>query len=165
MFSITLLFSLGIENFRRALKFEMGVKIDSRRLRQIMNQVRTFNIFIRQRHKVPTRAYRIAGSNEIWQSDIAVMYSTPSEQFRYIFVTIDVFNHFLRVKSMKLKSKESSVQAFKEILSESLQKPRVLEVDNGGEYNATIFQNLCQEEGIRLKFKAGRHKASERSIQ
>lgn len=119
----------GVRHFRRFLNYELGVKIGERNLRKILQQIPSFNIYLRHQTKYRTRKYNVHGSNNLWEADLISMYEF--EGLKWILIVVDCFNHKTWTRIVKNKTAGEIQTAFKSIFKEANAKPSVLECDRG----------------------------------
>lgn len=90
--------------------------------------------------------------DEYWMADLTDMSNEAkyNDGYRYLLCVIDVLSKFAWVKPIKNKSSQSVLKAFKEILSQTLQRiPEKLQTDKGKEFNNPAFRNYLKSKGIR----------------
>ena len=60
----------GTLNFRRFLKYELNIELSERKIREILQQIPSFNIYIRHVKNYKTRHYNVHGSFQVWEADL-----------------------------------------------------------------------------------------------
>lgn len=111
------------------------------------------------RKKFPTRSYRVAGMNELWQMDLMEMipYASVNNGNRYILVCIDVFSRFVRAVPCKTKSGEEVSTKMAKMFERVT--PRKIQTDKGKEfYNSHVSKLLAKHNighyTVNSQFKA-----------
>ena len=100
------------------------------------------------RKKFTTRAYRVAGEDELWQMDLLEMipYATINKGYRYILVCIDVFSRFARALPCKSKTGEEVAERIVEMFTEV--SPRSVQTDKGKEFYNKHVQKVFDKLNI-----------------
>ena len=95
--------------------------------------------------------------NDQWQIDLVDLskYSRWNASFKYLLCCIDVFSR--KVFVIALKRKSHATEAIRQITT--IQKPILIQSDNGTEFVNTEFRQLMKERGIRhITVAPGDHK-------
>jgi hypothetical protein len=102
-----------------------------------------------RRHGYPTRSYKVAGSNELWQVDLMEMipYAKVNSGHKYILTCIDVFSRFAWTIPLKSKSGKDVHAAFEKLLDNN-EKPRYIQSDLGKEFYNAQVQTLFKHHDI-----------------
>lgn len=99
------------------------------------------------KRRFPTRKYKVAGPNELWQMDLMEMipYASVNKGHRYILTCIDVFTRVARVEPLKSKDGPTVAKAITTMLKQSNVIPRHVQTDLGKEfYNSSVKEVLTQ---------------------
>ncbi len=154
----------GITNFQSCLEMEKGVRLSKNKLFSILRKDPDFLIESRKvRKRFPRRRLLVHGVGQVWQADLAIMYSYR----RYIgfLLCIDLFSRKIFCRSIRKKNQSSIKKAFEDIFDEAQLVPAKLETDQGQEFLSN--KNFFENKNIYFKIKTGAHKAAfaERAIQ
>lgn len=97
------------------------------------------------RRRFPTRKYKVAAPNQLWQMDLMEMipYARINDNFRYILTCIDVFTRFARAKPLKAKDGPSVRRAILDMMQTTI--PRNVQTDLGKEFYNREVQSLFKE--------------------
>lgn len=97
--------------------------------------------------------YYVNNICSLYEADLVdmTMFSDKNDGIKYLLTVIDVFSKFAYVKPLKSKGAQNVVKAFREILDESKQTPKVLQTDRGSEFINATFKAMLQTRGIRLQ--------------
>jgi L-rhamnose mutarotase len=101
------------------------------------------------RRKFPTRKYKTAGPNEMWQMDLMEMipYASINDGFRYILTCVDAYTRFARAQPVKNKDGKTMTSAIQEMLSDD-NVPRHVQTDLGKEFYNKSVQDLFSKHQI-----------------
>lgn len=77
-------------------------------------------------------------------------YNNNNRVYRYALVVVDFFSKKIWAKALRFKDATQVRTAFDLICNESRTRPRILQVDNGSEFNT--MPNYCRENNIRLVY-------------
>ena len=92
-----------------------------------------------------------SGLDDMWDADLAEVanISKYNGGVRFWLVVIDVFSRFLWVVTIKSKSQNDMVEAFKTLLHTTTRRPQVLRTDNGREFLNGCVQKLFSEARVK----------------
>jgi len=76
--------------------------------------------------------------------------SEYNNDVRYLFTCIDTFTRYAFVRPLRTKESQPVLDAFKSILHEAGQYPRMVVLDRGTEFHNALFTNFCDDNNIRL---------------
>lgn len=98
-------------------------------------------------------------ANDFYQMDL--MFMSPDEHYLYILNIVNMKTRISDVQPLKTKESNEVLKAFHDILTRNVIQyyPKVIYVDNGGEFVSETFKKYCQDHDINLVFtRAGNHK-------
>lgn len=104
----------------------------------------TYSLHKPMLRRFPTRKYRAAGPNHLWQMDLMEMipYADINKGYRYILTCIDVYTRFARAEPIKAKDSVNVAAAIEIMLKKAGKdkKPIHIQTDLGKEfYNKTVI--------------------------
>ena len=73
-----------------------------------------------------------------------------NDNTRYLLNVIDTFTRYAFVRPLKDKKATSVLEEFKSILQEAIQKPYMIVMDKGTEFNNNLFYAFCRDNNIKL---------------
>ena len=123
------------------------------------------------KYRLPQRRFQRLGVmakyiNEIWCLDLAHMDKLADDNngVKYLLVAIDVLSRFVRVQPMKDKTAAVTKLAFINMVNK--EKPRMIWVDDGTEFEAS-FKSYCKDLDIKIYHTFSETKAAyaERAIR
>ena len=95
------------------------------------------------KRRFPTRSYRVAGVNDLWQMDLLEMipYHSINDGYKYVLICIDVFSRFVRAAPLKSKTGKELANVLSDMLKQAV--PSRIQTDFGKEfYNKDVKQVL-----------------------
>lgn len=103
------------------------------------------------RKRYSTRPYKTSGIDHQWQSDLVEMipYANVNGGNRYILTIIDLFSRYSWAEPLKNKTGNEVEAAFRRVFQTGRQ-PRILQTDDGREFDNRIVQHLLNIENIRF---------------
>jgi transposase InsO family protein len=127
------------------LKLNKEVPISQ--IKEFLECQQVHQLHTEKRSKPAFRPITVYSVNDQWQIDLINFskYSKWNAGFKYLLCGIDVFSRKSFVVAMKKKS--DTINAMKLILD--VQKPILIQSDNGTEFLNHSFQNLLQAKGVR----------------
>ena len=101
--------------------------------------------------RIKRRKVLVHGIDQQWQIDLISLprLAAYNNQYRHIFMCIDVFSKYLWAVPMKRKTAVESLKVFKNILRTSGRKPQKIQVDKGNEFKGS-FKTYCTSIGIPI---------------
>ena len=91
-----------------------------------------------------------------YQFQMDLVFKTDLAEFNdginYWLTCIDTFTRYAFVRLLPNKSGQVVLDAFKSILDEAVEKPKMLVLDRGTEFTNEEFKNFCTENGIKIFF-------------
>ena len=98
------------------------------------------------RKRFERRKFEIKGLFEYFQADLADLqsYSKENDGYNFILVVIDCFSKFVWVEPQRNKTGQETSRAFESILKRCKKAPKILQVDNGGEFYNSHFSSLMK---------------------
>lgn len=100
--------------------------------------------------------------NDMYQMDLIEMGMDRKEknEFKYVFVIINMRTRICDVEPMMNKTAEESLKVFKIILNRKIiTNVNYIYADNGSEFDNNIFLKFCNENNIKIFFtRAGQHR-------
>ena len=90
--------------------------------------------------------------NDVWQIDLMDIKNVASKNknYKWLFVTVDVFSRFGYVVPMKDKTTANVIIAFKKVLQSA--KPNKIMADNGTEFTSKAFTTICKDNNISIDY-------------
>lgn len=121
------------------------------------NFIREQNVYTLYRsakRKFPRNHYRITYMNELWEIDLLDMTALAEHNngYKYLLVVVDAFSKFAWVRPMRTKTASEAIKQFSDIITQSKQKPRVLQSDRGGELTGHTFTRFLTHKNIKHQF-------------
>ena len=112
----------------------------------------TYTLHKPARKRFSTRPYRTNKIDAQWQADLVEMipYANVNEGYRYLLTVIDLFSRYTWAVPSKSKNSNDITQAFNTILLQGHRKPKVLQTDNGKEFENRQFQHMLNEHDIKF---------------
>ncbi len=103
----------------------------------------------------------VNGIDEIWCSDLVDMqkFSKWNKGYKYLLMVLDVFSKYGWIEPIKYKNAEAVTNGFKIILDKG-RKPKYLWVDKGKEYYNSKFENLLEQQNIKMYSTENEEKSS-----
>lgn len=97
--------------------------------------------------------YYVYGPFQLHEADLVdmTMYSTENDGYKYLLTVIDAFSKYAYVMPVKTKGGRNVAMAYRRILDDSAQSPKVLQTDRGLEFKNAFFKALLQTRGIKLQ--------------
>lgn len=139
------------------LYVKLNKTIPLKTIEAFINQQESYQI---KKHVKGYQAYKpiiVYSSNDQWQIDLIEFskYSKWNAGFKYLLSVIDVFSRKAFVAA--LKSKSDTTDAMRKILA--IQKPILIQSDNGTEFLNKSFQNLLKSANVRhITVDVGNHR-------
>ena len=131
----------GINNFQACLEMEKGVKLSKNKLFAILRENPNFLIESRKVRKTfPRRRMLVHGVGQVWQADLAMMFTY--NKYIGFLLCIDIFSRKIFCRSIRKKNQQTIQKAFEEIFQEANLVPAKLETDQGQEFvsNKSFFE-------------------------
>ena len=122
--------------------------------------------------KTKTRKLKLFAPDNIWEGDLMDMskFSKQNKGVKYVLVLVDQFTKkfyvaplFRSSEDNKHKGKYSSLEAFKFIFKNTLDRPRIIFTDEGGEFVNSVVRNYLQKEQ-NIKVVVAKRKSTKASI-
>lgn len=112
------------------------------------------------RKKFPTRSYKVAGVNELWQMDLMEMipFARINNGNKYILNCIDVFSRFARSQPVKSKSGIDIAKAIEKMFKSAV--PINVQTDMGKEFYNKHVQSLFKKYNINHYSVTSQYKAA-----
>lgn len=106
------------------------------------------------RQQYPTNHYLIFGANELYEIDLIHLLNISQFNYgyKYILVVIDCFTKYVWAAPLQNKRSQTTTTAFRKILEQSGQIPKIVNCDRGGEFNSAVFNAYLKTKGIQLNF-------------
>ena len=148
------------------------VEQTSKAARKWLRSQRVYTLHKPARKRFDTRPYKTPGIDYLWQADLAEFgnYSTINNGYNYMLTVIDVFSRYAWARPVRHKTGKLVMEAFRDILQTDNRKPRLLQTDQGKEFENAMFQGFLREQGIRFftiksQFKAALAERFNRTIK
>ena len=131
-------------------KRAMMKKFPSKKVNDWIRKEMTYSLHKPIRRRFPTRSYRSAGVNYLWQMDLMEMipFSKVNKGYKYILVCIDVFSRFVRALPTKNKSGKEVCSKIEQMLENCSQIPIHIQTDYGKEFYNVNVQGLFKRHKI-----------------
>ena len=120
---------------------------------------KNIKIFINEIYSKPPKKNYITNKtdvyliDDIWSLDISDLKDYGPENnrgYRYVLVFIDNFSKYGWTVPLKNKNAQTIKDSFEKILISSKRKPNLIESDRGKEFNNKVFQDLLDNNNIKL---------------
>lgn len=108
------------------------------------------------------RRYITRGLDYQFQADLVEMqpFSKQNRGMRYLLTVIDVFSRYAWARPLKTKTGKDITLAFKSIFDKSKRIPRLIQTDQGLEFENRIFRSYLNNLGVELFSVKSPHKAA-----
>jgi transposase InsO family protein len=116
-------------------------------IKRFLEQQEVYQLYKESRRRPAFSPITVYSVNDQWQVDLIDLskYARWNAGYKYLLCAIDVFSRKSFVVAMKRKS--DTTDAMKLILD--VQKPILIQSDNGTEFLNNSFQSLLQAKGVR----------------
>ena len=120
----------------------------------------TYTVHKPIRRRFPTRRYRTAGINRLWQLDMLEMipYASINDGYRYILTCVDVFSRFARALPTKSKTGVEVAGKIGEMFETNV--PYSIQTDKGKEFYNSQVEKVLKKYGVKLYTVNSQFKAS-----
>jgi len=131
----------------RKLYLKLNKEVPISQIKEFLECQQVHQLHTEKRSKPAVRSITVYSVNDQWQIDLINFskYSKWNAGFKYLLCGIDVFSRKSFVVALKKKS--DTINAMKLILD--VQKPILIQSDNGTEFLNHSFQNILQAKGVR----------------
>jgi len=150
----------GSDRIQKVLK-KMGITINRKRIKRLMNQLDLFAKGSRKSYKNYTKrvnpsrpnlinqVFSTTGRNKVWVGDIT--YIPTKEGTLYLSTYIDIFSRKVVGFKTGPRMKESLViESFEEAINkERPTKGLIIHTDQGSQYTGAAFQNYLRDRGFK----------------
>jgi transposase InsO family protein len=111
----------------------------------------TYTLHKPARKRFSTRPYRTNKIDAQWQGDLVEMipYANLNDGYRYLLTIIDLFSRHAWAVPTKTKNSADITRAFTRVLDQG-RKPKILQTDNGKEFENREFQHMLNEHDIKF---------------
>ena len=140
---------IGIEKmYHKICDMYIGIHYDD--VKNFLTQQEPYQLTKQIIHKI-NKPILATYPNERWAIDLIDMnpYVGSNNQRRYILTCIDYFSKYCWAKGITQKTAVKVTEAFKLIVEEAGIKPKIVQKDNGGEFQGE-FNTYLKDEGIKL---------------
>ena len=136
------------------------VKQSRRQTKHWLGKQLAYSLNKPMRKRFPTRAYRAAGVNNVWQMDLMEMipYASINDGYRYVLTCIDVFSRFARAVAVKTKSGKEIADAVRTLVNQ--QPPKHVQTDLGKEFYNSHVASVWKEFGVNHYSVFSQYKAA-----
>lgn len=148
----------GVERMTQYLNLDLGLHVDSKRIRRLYNLMGLQTIFPKRNlskmnlkdYKYPylLKGLTIERPNQVWEVDIT--YIPMFRGFMYMFAIIDVYSRKIIAWSI---SNSMTVEWCKEVVEEAIKeygKPEILNSDQGSQFTSPVFINMLKKNDILI---------------
>ena len=141
-------------------KLAKTVKQSRRQTQRWLGKQLAYSLNKPMRKRFPTRAYRAAGVNNVWQMDLMEMipYASINDGYRYVLTCIDVFSRFARAVAVKTKSGKEIADAVRTLVNQ--QPPKHVQTDLGKEFYNSHVASVLKEFGVNHYSVFSQYKAA-----
>lgn len=103
----------------------------------------TYTLHRPRKNKFDRRSYITRGLDFQWQADLVEMqqYSRQNKGMRYILTVIDIFSRYAFARPLPNKTPKEIVKAFKSIFNSEKRVPKLIQTDQGTEFENRIVRN------------------------
>ena len=132
-----------------------GLPLNAKQKQQRLNWLKTqesYTLHAPVQRNFPRRPVIVPGIHHQYQADLCDLTRLAkfNNGYKFILTVIDVFSKKAYARPLKQKTGQALVTAFKSVLTESRECPRILLTDKGTEFKNAAFQRLLKERGIRF---------------
>jgi transposase InsO family protein len=142
--------SVGSFSGVRTLSKATGTSLKA--ARDWLNKQMTYTLHKGARKRFVTRPYRTNKIDSQWQADLVEMipYSNVNRGYKYLLTVIDIFSRYAWARPLKSKRPKNIVTAFESIFQESGRKCKVLQTDQGKEFENREFQHFLNLHDVKF---------------
>ena len=117
-----------------------------------------YTLHRQMRKRFPRNPYSVTNAIDVWECDLVDVQSLSrfNDGHKYILTVIDVFNKYLHMVPLKVKTRAATASAFESILQDPKyrsrrRRPIWVRTDMGKEFLALEFQAVLKREGIQFQ--------------
>ena len=103
-----------------------------------------YQLYKQAPRKKATRHIYSSKKGKLFQADLIDFTKKPSNGYKYVLMIIDTFTRKLFAKPLRNKTAELVGQAIQNIFTENNIQPKVIQTDNGNEFNDINIENAKQ---------------------
>lgn len=112
----------------------------------------TYTLHKGVRQRFTTRPYRTNKMDSQWQADLVEMipYANVNRGYKYLLTVIDIFSRYAWARPIKSKRPRNVIRAFESIFQQEGRKCKVLQTDQGKEFENREFQHFLNVHDVKF---------------
>jgi len=155
----------GINKFDERVK-QKYLGITSEDVRQFLRRFESHQVHQGIPKAKVTKPIVVKQAGKYMQIDLSDFseYKGYNKMYRYILSAVDVHSKYLYARPLLRKTPEKVAEALKDILSTMDNKPSIIQIDNGGEFQGEVSKML-KDMGIKQIFSLSHNPRSQGQIE